>query len=222
MFAGHAAVALAARPMLPRHSLGVLFAATYLIDLIWPLLLLAGVERVDIAPGDTAFTPLNFVHYPWTHSLLAATVWGCAFAIVVRRGRVRPIRDALWLTVIVVSHWWLDFLTHRPDLPLAPGNSPRLGLGLWHSIPATLLVEGIVFAAGIAVYVRRTRRRDGTGSLALWTLLGLIFVIWASGPFAAPPPNAQAVGVVGLAMWLLPLWAHWADRRRSIRPSGGE
>lgn len=214
MFAGHAAIALAARPVLPRQSLGVLFAATYLIDLIWPLLLIVGVERVEIDPGNTAFTPLDFVHYPWTHSLLTATLWGLLFAAVVSRRGTHAAWNAGWLTAIVVSHWLLDLVTHRPDLPLVPGTSLLLGLGLWNSIPATLLVEGTLFVAGTVIYVRRSRARNRTGTLALWSLLGLILVIWASGPFSPPPPSADAIGLVGLATWLLPLWAHWADRNR--------
>lgn len=218
MFAGHAGIAFAARSTLPNYSLGVLFAATYFIDLLWPLLLLVGLERVEIDPGNTAFTPLNFVHYPWTHSLLTATLWGVCFAIVALRGRLQPARDFLWLSVLVVSHWLLDFLTHRPDLPLAPGVAPRLGLGLWNSIPGTLLIEGALFAAGIAIYLHRTAPKPGRGALALWSLIGLIAVVWASGPFSPPPPSSQAIGIVGLLSWLLPLWAHWADGQRSVQP----
>ena len=215
MFAGHAAIALAVRHRLPRHSLGWLFAATYLIDLIWPILLLLGVERVAIDPGNTAFTPLYFVSYPWTHSLLMAIGWGLAFAWL-RLRHPGPWREYTWLTALVVSHWLLDMLTHRPDLPLTPGTSPKLGLGLWNSIPGTLIVEGALFAGGILLYVRHTKSRDRTGTLALWSLLALILVIWVSGPFSPPPPSAQAIGVVGLLSWLLPLWAGWADRHRSL------
>jgi len=221
MFAGHAAVALAARSTLPRQSLGVLFAATYFIDLIWPVLLLVGLERVEIDPGNTAFTPLNFVHYPWTHSLLTAVLWGIIFALIALRGRMRPTRDFLLLAAIVVSHWFLDFLTHRPDLPLTPGASGRFGLGLWNSIPGTLLMEGALFAAGVALYLRRIDARRAKGGLALWSLLALIFIIWASGPFAPPPPSSQAVAIVGLLMWLLPLWAHGADRQCVVRHDHG-
>lgn len=219
MFAGHAAVALAARPILPRQSLGALVAAAFLIDLIWPVLLLLGVEQVRIDPGNTAFTPLDFVHYPWTHSLLTAGVWGVLFAVVVLRRGPAPRREYGWLVAIVVSHWLLDALSHRPDLPLAPGTAARIGLGLWRSVPATLLVEGTLFLAAVAVYVRATTARDRTGAVALWSWLGLIFVIWLSGPFSPPPPSERAIAVVGLLMWLFPPWAAWADRHRTLRRS---
>lgn len=216
MFAGHAAVALAARSRLPHHSLGWLFVATYLIDLIWPILLLLGLERVIIDPGNTAFTPLYFVSYPWSHSLLMAIGWGIVFALFVLR-RPGPWREFMWLTAVVVSHWLLDMLTHRPDLPLTPGVSVKLGLGLWNSIPGTLIGEGALFAAGILIYTQRTVARDRTGNLALWSLLAFIFLIWVSGPFSPPPPSATAIGIVGLLLWLLPLWAFWADRHRRLR-----
>jgi membrane-bound metal-dependent hydrolase YbcI (DUF457 family) len=153
MFVGHAAVALAARPLLPRRSLGVLFAAAFWVDLVWPVLLLLGVETVRVRPGDTAFTPLEFVDYPWTHSLLAVVGWSLLFALVVLRGAIRPKLDFCLLALLVASHWLLDFVTHRPDLPLVPGGTERWGLGLWNSVPATLAVEGALFALGIAIYI---------------------------------------------------------------------
>ncbi len=76
MFVGHFAVALGAKRAAPRIPLGLLVAAAIALDLIWPLLLLAGVETVRIDPGNTAFTPLAFDHYPWSHSLVMALVWG--------------------------------------------------------------------------------------------------------------------------------------------------
>lgn len=220
MFAGHAAVALAARPRLPRHSLGRLFAAAFLIDLIWPVLLLLDIEHVAIDPGNTAFTPLYFASYPWSHSLLMAIGWGIAFAALTLR-RLSPWREFTWLTALVVSHWLLDMLTHAPDLPLTPGLSTRIGLGLWNSVPLTLLVEGAFLAGGVAIYARQTTARDRTGEAAVWSLLALIVVIWVAGPFSPPPPSERAIGLVGLLMWLFPLWAGWADRHRSLRHSSG-
>lgn len=215
MFIGHAAVALAAKPRVPGRSLGILMAAAFLIDLVWPVLLLLGVESVLIKPGDTAFTPLSFVNYPWSHSLLAVLVWALVFAFLALRGQLRPLRDVLWLSGLVVSHWLLDALTHRPDLPLTPGASPVVGLGLWNSISATFIVEGGLFAVGLAIYLRGTRAIDRIGTAAFWLLMVVLVVIWASGPFSPPPPSQSAIGVVGLAMWLIPLWAGWADRHRN-------
>jgi hypothetical protein len=212
MFVGHLAVALAAKRVEPRAPLGALVAGTFGLDLIWPALLVAGIERVRIDPGNTAFTPLAFEHYPWSHSLTMAIIWG------ILAGRLAAFvlkhnRAGLLIGLVVISHWGLDFLTHAPDLPLFPGG-PTVGLGLWNSVPATLAVEGVFFAGAVAVYARATRPRSSTGMWALWSLVALTTVIWLSGPFSPPPPNVGAIAAVGFALWLLPIWAAWIDRRR--------
>jgi hypothetical protein len=215
VFVGHLAVALAARPAARRAPLAGLVAGAFALDLIWPVLLLAGVERVRVVPGYTVFTPLMFEHYPWSHSLSMALVW----AIVI--GRIaalllRSVRAGVAIGIAVASHWVLDFVTHVPDLPLWPGG-PRFGLGLWNSIPATLLVEGAVFAVSIAVYLRATRARNARGTWAFWSLVAVTGAIWVSGPWSPPPPDAGAIAVVALAMWLFPLWAMWIERNRELR-----
>jgi hypothetical protein len=212
MFVGHLAVALAAKAVAPSRSLGMLIGAAFALDLLWPVLLLMGLERVVIDPGITAFTPLRFENYPWSHSLLLAAVWGVAVGLPARRDRA----GALTLGALVVSHWVLDFVTHRPDLPLWPGG-PLAGLGLWNSVPWTFAAEGALLATGLAIYLRATRARGRAGVWSLWSLVGLCTVIWASGPFSSPPPNATAIAIVGLAMWLFPLWGAWIDRGREMR-----
>jgi hypothetical protein len=220
MFVGHLAVALAAKRAAPRVSLGALVGATFGLDLIWPVLLLAGVERVRIDPGNTVFTPLAFEHYPWSHSLTMAIIWGVAIGRL-SAAVFRSARAGALIGLVVVSHWLLDFATHRPDLPLFPGG-PMAGLGLWNSIPGTLAVEGLLFAGAIALYVRGTRPRSPAGTWALWSLVAFTTAIWVSGPWSAPPPSAGAVATVALAMWLFPLWTVWIDRRRSpvVSPDG--
>ena len=214
MFIGHAAVALAAKRVAPDVSLGVLFAAAGWLDLVWPVFLLLGIEQVRIDPGNTAFTPLDFVAYPWTHSLVLALAWSALFALAVSPW-VRGGRARLVLAALVFSHWLLDFVAHRPDLPLAPGDSAKLGLGLWNSIPGTLLVEGALMAAGLGLYLRATRARDGVGRYALGSLVLFLVAIWLANLGGPPPPDARAVAWVGLAAWLFPLWAGWADRHRA-------
>jgi membrane-bound metal-dependent hydrolase YbcI (DUF457 family) len=216
MFVGHTALALAAKARAPRTSLGLLWAAAVTLDLLWPPFLLLGLEQVRIAPGDTAFTPLAFDSYPWSHSLLMALVWGVLLAtLVARRGAAPGV--PLLVGALVVSHWVLDFVSHRPDMPLWPGASPRLGLGLWNSIPGTLLVEGALFVAGIVIYLRVTRSRDAIGSWGFWGFVIVQAVLWASGPWSALPPSADAVAWLSLGAWLFVLWASWADRHREAR-----
>ena len=169
MFVGHLAVALAARRAERRAPLGALVGAAFALDLVWPLFLLAGIETVRIDPGNTAFTPLAFASYPWSHSLSMAVVWsvvaGRVAAAILKRARA-----GLFIGLAVLSHWLLDFVTHRPDLPLWPGG-PLVGLGLWNSLPLTLVVEGVLFAAAVALYLRATRPRDAVGRWALWGLV---------------------------------------------------
>ncbi|HET8744904.1 MAG TPA: hypothetical protein VFM98_04835 [Ramlibacter sp.] len=222
MFIGHAAVALAAKKLAPEVSLGVLLAAATWLDLVWPVLVLLGIETVRIDPGNTAFTPLDFVSYPWTHSLLLALAWSVLFGLAARPW-VRTRRACVVLGALVFSHWLLDFVTHRPDLPVAPGESAKLGLGLWNSVPATLAVEGALMAMGLWLYLRTTAARGAAGRYAFWGLVVFYVAIWLANLASPPPPSDRAVAWVGLAGWLLPLWAGWADRgpfttRRAASP----
>jgi membrane-bound metal-dependent hydrolase YbcI (DUF457 family) len=207
MFIGHAALALAARPLAPRANLGVALAATYWLDLVWPVLLLSGVERVEVDPGNTAFTPLDFVHYPWTHSLIAAIAWSVLFGLACWK---LGGRAALVMGLLVFSHWALDAVAHRPDLPLWPGSGAMVGLGLWNSVAATLVVETSLFAAGAAIYLRSS----GKASLAFRALAGFFVLAYLVAAFGPLPPGAAAVAWSALALWLLPVWGWWADRHR--------
>jgi hypothetical protein len=208
VFIGHAALALAAKPLAPRANLGLAIAATFWLDLVWPVLVLLGIERVEVDPGNTAFTPLDFVHYPWTHSLAAAIAWSTLFGLACwKLGR----RAALVMGLLVFSHWALDALSHRPDLPLWPGSYTMIGLGLWNSVPGTLLVESALFAAGVAIYLRHA----ANGTLSFWLLIAFFVVAYLGAAFGPPPPSAAAVAGSALALWLLPVWGWWIERRRA-------
>ena len=140
MFLGHAAVGFAAKRLAPRAPLPILLLAPWLLDLLWPIFLLAGVESVRIDPGNTAFTPLDFVSYPWSHSLVMAIGWALLAAFAYAAWR-RDRAGAVWIGALVASHWVLDAVVHRPDLPLWPGGGPRVGLGLWNHVAVTLVIE---------------------------------------------------------------------------------
>ena len=213
MFIGHFAVAFAAKKAAPRTSLATLTAAAQLLDLIWPILVLLGIEMVRIDPGaPSPFLRLRFVHYPWTHSLLMAIVWGIAFSLAYR-ARTGYGRGAALVGALVVSHWVLDWLTHRPDLPLAPGLAPRVGLGLWTRPAATIAVEGLLFVAGVAVYARATRSRDRAGTWGFWGFVAFLLVAYASS-LAGDPPSPQVVAATALVGWALLPWIAWFDRHR--------
>jgi uncharacterized membrane protein len=213
MFIGHFAVAFAAKRAAPEVSLGTLFLAAQLADLVWPTLVLLGVERFEIRPGITAVTPLDFVHYPYSHSLLGMALWAGALAAVYFAVR-RRARAAAILIAVVLSHWLLDFATHRPDMPLTIGGAERFGLGLWHSISATAAVEGALFGLCLWIYVRATRPLDRIGR---WSLVGLVVflvVIYVANLFGPPPPSIAAVAWSAQAIWLLVAWGYWIDRHR--------
>lgn len=215
MFLGHYGVAFAAKRVAPRMSLGTLFFAAQWADLLWPLLLLAGVERVRIAPGLMAANSLDFTHYPVSHSLVALAVWGALFGLVSWRFR-RDATGAWVLAAVVVSHWVLDLIVHQPDLPIFPGG-PRLGLGLWNSVPATLIAEGLTLGLGLLVYLRSTTARDRVGRVSLWALVVLLILIYVSNLWAPPPSNVQQLAMFALAGWLVVPWGYWIDRHRSAK-----
>ena len=218
MFIGHAAVAFAAKRVAPQVSLGTMLLAVYFLDALWPVFLLLHWEQVEIRPGDTAFTPLAFTYYPWTHSLLMAGVWSALLGAVYAALR-RDSRGALWVALAVASHWILDWVTHRPDLPLAPGSDTKFGLGLWNSVPATLAVELALFAVAVLLYVRRSRPRDATGRWAYIALVAFLLAAYGGNVIGPPPPSVTALAIVALSMWLLVPWGYWIDRHREAGPT---
>ena len=211
MFVGHLSLALVAKRVEPEISLGWFVAAVIMLDLIWPLFVLSGIEQVNILSGATAFTPLEFVYYPWSHSLSMAIVWGVLLAIIARLNGKSDRRSWL-LAALVVSHWVLDFVTHAPDMPLWRGDSPKFGLGLWRSIPATLIVEGSMWVAAIIIYLRWRTPRNTTGAIAFWTLVAGATFVWASGPWSPPPPSVSALAFLALSGFILIPWSILADR----------
>jgi membrane-bound metal-dependent hydrolase YbcI (DUF457 family) len=214
MFIGHFAVGFAAKPAVPRVSLAALFAAALFADMLWPVLVLAGIEQVRIQPGATAFTPLVFESYPWSHSLAMLVVWGLAVGAAYR-GIFGGRRSFVVLAALVVSHWVLDWVTHAPDMPLYPWG-PVFGLTLWNSVAGTMVTESALFAAGVYVYLARTRAVDAVGRWGIASLVAVLAVLYAVDALAgAAPPSVAAVCIVGLALSVVfPAWAWWADRHR--------
>lgn len=213
MFIGHLAVGLAAKRIMPRVSLAVLLLAAQWADTLWPAFLALGIEQVRIDPGNTAFTPLDFVSYPWSHSLVMLVGWGVLVGAVYRG--IAGGRRTVWvLGSLVVSHWVLDYVTHRPDMPLYPGG-PTFGLGLWNHVGLTVAIETAMYVAGLWIYVRATRPRDGVGRWAFVALAAMLMLAYVGNILGGPPPSVQAiwlVGLVGAAMLTLLAW--WADRHR--------
>jgi hypothetical protein len=214
MFIGHYGLGFAGKRVAPRASLGILVAAVSLLDLVWPIFVLTGVETVRVEPGNTAVTPLDFVSYPYSHSLLFVAAWAALFAGFYYWW-TRYGTGAITVAAGVVSHWVLDLIVHRPDLPLYPGST-RVGLGLWNNMAATVIVEGAIFAIGIWLYVTTTRPKSATGRWALWSLIAVLSVSYLANLAGPPPPSATAVAAVTLVTWLFPVWAWWIDRNRDV------
>jgi len=216
MFIGHFAVGMGAKAAAPKVSLGSLFLAAQFLDLLWPTLLLLGVEHVEIEPDITGLTPLDFTFYPITHSLLMACVWGIllggVFWLIHKNTKV-----AIVIGLCVVSHWVLDLIMHRPDLPLYPGHSDKLGFGLWNSLSGSLLVEGTLFIVGAAIYLRATRAKNRTGIFSCWALIVFLVLIHMGNLFGPPPPSVTAIAWAGQLQWIFVLWAYWVDRNRTVR-----
>ena len=220
MFLGHLAVGFAAKPLLPRVSLAFLVLGVQLADTLWPVFVGLGLEQVAIDPGNTAVTPLDFISYPYSHSLAALIVWGVAFAVLyyviagTSRANSEAKRRLVLLFALVVSHWVLDFVSHGPDMPIYPGGA-RYGLGLWNSVTATVIVELLMWGAGVWLYLGATRARDRIGSWAFLALVAFLTIVYFGNVFGPPPPSVNAVWMTALvAIPLLMLWAWWVDRHR--------
>jgi hypothetical protein len=218
VFLGHFGAALALKRAEPKLSLGTLFLAAQLTDLLWGAFLLTGWERVRIDPGYTAVTPLQFIDYPITHSLVGALAWALVGAAVYyswpTRDTSRHWQASAIVAVAVLSHFPLDVLVHMPDLTIAGGDTARLGLGLWQSVGGTVAAELLALVAGIAVYVGFRSRRHPVRPGRLAGLVAVLVAIYLASLLGPPPPDvttiavADIIGLLGLAAM-----AAWVDRR---------
>jgi hypothetical protein len=215
MFIGHFGVAMATKRFVPKTSLGLLVFAAEFLDLLWPIFLLLGIEHVRITPGITRTSPFDFYDYPISHSLLMVVVWSLIVAAICYLAS-RNLRAATVLGFLVLSHWFLDAIVHRPDLPLRPGSATRIGLGLWNSWPASISIELAFFFSGVILYAQATRARDVLGRYGLWSLIFFLLVGWIGSLLAGAPPSVASVAWGGQSVWLLVLWAWWADRHRAV------
>ena len=213
MFIAHFGAGFAGKKFSKTASLGTYFIAAQWIDLIWPILLLLGIEKVEIKPGISSVTPLDFIYYPFTHSLIAVIIWGILFGLIYYFIK-RNLKISIILGLLVISHWFLDLLVHIPDLPIFPGDSLKVGLGLWNSFAATILLEFLIFSLGAFVYFKNTKAKNKIGTYSLIGLIIFLSLIYATNLFGPPPDSVKAIGIVGNAQWLIILWAYWIDRNR--------
>jgi hypothetical protein len=217
MFLGHFGLGLAGKRIAPYMSLGSLFLAVQFADLLFFVMTLIGAEHFRISPGATRVTPMDFYDYPYSHSLFALVIWGFVVGAIYWIGR-RNLAGGMLLAVGVVSHWVLDVIVHRRDMPLGI-HGPYYGLHLWDSLAATIVLEAVVFGAGIAIYLSTTRARDGVGVWAFWALVAFLVVSWLGSILGPPPTSERLVEWIGLAMWVLVPWGWWIDRHRELAPA---
>jgi hypothetical protein len=220
VFIGHFALAFGAKKAAPTVSLGTLFIACQFADLLWPVLLLLGLEQVAIEPGNTLMTPLNFIAYPYSHSLVMLLIWAALSAIAYRVAKGSRPAAMITIAALVFSHYILDVITHRPDMPITIGGARKIGLGLWNHPGPALAIESALFLAGAAIYSSATRASDRIGRIAFYALIVVLVAFYFAALYGPPPPSTSALAAAGNLMWLFVIWGYWVDRHRATIAHG--
>ncbi len=220
MFIGHYGVGLALKKADRNISLGVLFLAVQFVDILWTIFVLLGIEQVKIIPGITAANPLDFVYYPYSHSLAASFLWAgviyLLFRLLPAKSGSQKTKVAVIMAFAVSSHFLLDLLTHRPDLPLWFGNSIKVGLGLWNHTFLSYLLEGLIFLGGLWIYLKSTRGTSFSGKYGMTIFAAFLLILNLINLFGPPPPNTTILALFGLFYYLLFAGiAFWLDRQRN-------
>jgi membrane-bound metal-dependent hydrolase YbcI (DUF457 family) len=216
MFIGHFGAGMALKKLSPSTSLGTLLLAADLPDVIFPILMLAGIEEAKVSADTARLMPFDMSNYPWSHSLLMIFIAGSLLA----GGfwlKNRNILETLAIILAALSHWLLDFISHRPDMPLWPGSA-KFGLGLWDSLPGTLLVEIGIFALGILIFLKSSEAVNKAGKWGFWWFVIFLLPLYFGSLFGPPPPDMKAFGYVGIIGQFIFVGAgYWIDRNRRAR-----
>jgi hypothetical protein len=215
MFIGHYGVGLGLKKIAPKIPLWLLFLATNFIDLLWPVLLLLGLEKVEIVVGITKVTPLNFLYYPFSHSLVAVLGWSLLFGILYF-AKTRFVKESVVLGLAVLSHWILDLIVHRPDLPLAFSQKTFYGFGLWNYEVLTIILELAILFVGLYLYLHSVNFANRSGKYILGGLIVFLVVLYLANVFGPPPTNVKLIAYAGNASWLMVFWAMWIDKKVNI------
>ncbi len=219
MFIGHYGVALAAKKVDKNIPLGLLFFATQFVDILFFLLILTGIERMTIVPGITASNPLDFTYYPYSHSLTASLLWAGLFFVVFKiipsKSGSRNNRSALVIAAIVLSHFFLDVIVHRPDLPLFVDDSYKLGLGLWNYVITSSLIEILILVIGLWLYLKSTKGISFGGKYGMIIFAVFLVIMQMASLFMPPPPDIRGFAIFGLVYQLSMVGVtSWLDRKR--------
>jgi hypothetical protein len=201
MFIGHYGPSFAAKRMECAVPLWILFIAVQLLDVFWGVFVLVGIEKVHIVPGFTKTNALDLYYMPYTHSLPGALAWavlgGLAYMSV-----SKSKRGGLLVGAAVFSHWPLDLIVHRPDLPLYD-NAVKVGFGLWDYPIATLVIESVVALGGLWMYLRNTHAVKPSARYAMPLFICAALGLQAAMAFGPPPPSDHAMALTALAGYAL-------------------
>ncbi|GMN01583.1 hypothetical protein [Erythrobacter sp. MTPC3] len=218
MFIGHFAPAFVAAAVSPKGpKLAVYFIAAQLVDWGFFAFALIGIERMRVDPGATTMVPFDLYHMPYTHSLLGTAIWATAMVLIILILQ-RNVLGGLLAGFVVMSHWLLDLITHRPDLTLAGGDK-TYGLGLWNYPYAAIPLEIGITLLAFVIYLKRTRGPVGPPLILLMVLLAFQVINWF-GPepaSAGPALYLQAL----LAFAIATGFAWWVGENRYFIRRGG-
>ncbi len=222
MFIGHYGVAFTLKKWDTSLSMGLYFLATMLLDIILPILLLLGVESLEINPEANATVPLEFTFYPFSHGLLATFIWALIFSLsfyfLSKQELEKKRKLAFILGIAVLSHWLLDFIVHIQDLPIFDGTIIKVGLGLWNFEILSYIVESVIFIAGLIIYLKATDTPEESGLIAGYGMIifgGLLLLFNSINLIGPPPPSVQAYAIVSLTYQILFIAiVFWLDKNR--------
>ncbi|KAA3633518.1 MAG: hypothetical protein DWP97_08970 [Calditrichaeota bacterium] len=219
MFIGHYGVGFALKKFDSILSLGWLFIAVQLVDIFWTILIFFGIERVEIVPGITEANPLDFVYYPFTHSLVAFIIWSLIVGLIVYFGKIKSSLSKKSLSLLlgfgVFSHFILDLLVHRPDIPLMGTDSIKLGIGLWNYSALAYILEMVIFIGGVFIYFKSKKQFIKSKKIGLYIFTILLLVINLANLYGPPPENTQMIAVVGFISYILfASFGFWVDSEK--------
>ncbi len=208
MFTGHYSASFAGKAVDRAIPLWVLFVAVQLLDFVWSILVLLGVEHVRIVPGFMAASALDLYDMPYTHSLAGAlalsAIGGVLFSLLWKR----PAGAGVIVGLAVFSHWILDLIVHAPDLLIY--DSHKIGFGLWNYFWAELALECALLLATMLWYLRGVS--SPTNVRRAWILFAILIAFQCIDKFGPPPAGvAQAAGSALVAYTVLAALAAWVE-----------
>jgi hypothetical protein len=220
MFIGHFGIGLALKRADKNLSLGFLFVAVQLSDLIYGVTPLVGVEKVSIIAGTSPLTSAEYIFFPYSHSLAATLLLAGLVALIFliapfKTGFPRS-KTALFMATAVISHFVLDVISHNPDIDLLGNGAYRIGFGLWNYPFTSYIVETLLLIGGLWIYMRSTKGEDFIGHYGLPILSLVLLILNGVNTFILYPTNVESFAATMLAVYLATaIIAFWLDRKRT-------